>query len=105
MSKKRGNRKNDFDDDFDDTASKVSSIAESDKSSKKKGKGKKQRDDSDDELPIPAPAPKKSEKVNKSNSSDVQYGLSLMVFEFNCSQLCRKRAKETGGAMMMMRMI
>lgn len=66
MSKKRGNRKNDFDDDFDDTASKVSSIAESDVSSKskKKGKGKNRRDDSDEEVSVPLPAAKKSEKVN-----------------------------------------
>lgn len=66
MSKKRGNRKNDFDDDFDDSASKVSSIAESEKSSKKKGKGKNKRDDSDDDVPVPVPAVKKNEKVNKS---------------------------------------
>lgn len=70
MSKKRGNRKNDLDDDFDDTASKVSSIAESDVSSKskKKGKGKNRRDDSDEEVSVPAPAPKKGEKVNNSDA-------------------------------------
>lgn len=75
MSKKRGNRKNDPDDDFDDSASKVSSIAESDlasnsSKSKKKGKGKGKRNDSDDELTVPLPATKKNEKVNKGKSLD-----------------------------------
>lgn len=56
MSKKRGNKKKDFDDDFDDTASKVSSVAESDVtnassksgSKKKGGKGKGKKGKNDD---------------------------------------------------------
>ncbi|XP_055311520.1 ATP-binding cassette sub-family F member 1 [Sitodiplosis mosellana] len=63
MSKKRGNKKKDLDDDFDDTASKVSSLAESDittvssksaakkKSGKSKGKKGKNDDWSDDDAP------------------------------------------------------
>lgn len=86
MSKKRGNKKKDFDDEFDDSASKVSSLGESDitnntskSTSKKKGeksKGKKGKNDdlSDDDAPetinIELTSSKKKKGKSKRNDSD-----------------------------------
>lgn len=83
MSKKRGNKKKDLDDDFDETASKVSSVADSDiisqtssKAAKKKGakgKGKKGKNEdwSDDEAPVTFDIDDSSSKKKKGKGKKV----------------------------------